>query len=136
MVFTTLIGSRKRIPKAQRYLIDWDSKSRSKLQFKVKKYLSRYWKHDMVFEEFPVAGTKMTLDFYNASHKIAIEVQGAQHLKYTPHFHGSSKSTFLSQMRRDNDKSKFCELNSIVLVEVYPDDKLCKDLFKSFGVIL
>ena len=78
----------------------------------------------------------MTLDFYNASKKVAVEVQGAQHLKYTPHFHGPSKSTFLSQMRRDNDKSKFCKLNSITLVEVYPDDKLSQELFKSFGVIL
>jgi len=136
MVFTTLIGSRKRVSKARRYLIDWNAESRSKLQFRAKEYLKPFWSQDIVFEEFPVAGTKMTLDFYNASKKVAVEVQGAQHLKYTPHFHGSSKSTFLSQMRRDNDKSKFCKLNSITLVEVYPDDKLSQELFKSFGVIL
>jgi hypothetical protein len=90
----------------------------------------------VVFEEFPVAGTKMTLDFYNASQKIAVEVQGGQHLKYTPYFHGKAKSNFLGQIRRDNDKQKFCELNNISLVEVYPDDKLSADLFKTFGVIL
>ena len=83
-----------------------------------------------------MAGTRLTFDFYNANKKIAIEVQGSQHLKYTPHFHGKSKSNFLGQIRRDNEKQKFCSLNSINLVEVYPKDKLSLELFKSFGVTL
>ena len=33
-------------------------------------------------------------------------------------------------------KQKFCELNGIKLVEIYPEDKLSKELFKSFNVIL
>ena len=136
MVFKTLVGSQKRLSKPRRYLIKWDSKSRSKIQFKVKKFLKTYWLLDVVFEEFPVAGTKMTLDFYNATHKIAVEVQGGQHLKYTPYFHGKSKSNFLGQIRRDTEKQKFCELNSITLVEIYPDDQLSETLFKTFGVTL
>jgi hypothetical protein len=78
----------------------------------------------------------MSFDFYNSNKNIAIEVQGGQHLKYTPFFHGKSKSTFLSQIRRDNDKQKFCELNNIKLVEIYPKDVLSEDLFKSFGIVL
>ena len=78
----------------------------------------------------------MRFDFYNSNQNIAVEVQGGQHLKYTPFFHGKSKSTFLSQIRRDNDKQNFCELNNIKLVEIYPNDKLSADLFKSFSVIL
>jgi len=136
MVFKTLVGSQKRLSKPKRYLINWRTKSRSKIQFSVKKFLKPYWAHDVVFEEFPVAGTKMTLDFYNATQKIAVEVQGGQHLKYTPYFHGESKSNFLGQIRRDHEKQKFCELNSIKLVEVYPDDKLSTALFKTFGVVL
>jgi hypothetical protein len=136
MVFKTLVGSQKRLSKPRRYLIKWDAKSRSKIQLEVKKFLKTYWLFDVVFEEFPVAGTKMTLDFYNATHKIAVEVQGGQHLKYTPYFHGKSKSNFLGQIRRDTEKQKFCELNSITLVEIYPDDKLSKTLFKTFGVTL
>ena len=136
MVFKTLVGSQKRISKPKRYLIDWNSQSRSKIQFKVKQFLQLYWDLDVVFEEFPVAGTRMTLDFYNATHKIAVEVQGGQHLKYTPYFHGKAKSNFLGQIRRDNEKQKFCELNSIPLVEVYPDDELSPELFKTFGVTL
>tara|TARA_R110002051_G_scaffold53057_1_gene100307 strand:- start:9 stop:419 length:411 start_codon:yes stop_codon:yes gene_type:complete len=136
MIFNTLVGSKKRVSKPKRYLIDWRASSRSKLQLNTKTFLEPYWALDVVFEEFPVAGTRMTLDFYNASQKIAVEVQGGQHLKYTPYFHGKSKSSFLGQIRRDNDKEKFCALNNIRLVEVYPDDKLSVTLFKTFGVVL
>jgi len=136
MVFTTLIGSRKRISRPQRYSIDWGASSRSKLQFGVKSFLKTYWGHDVVFEEFPLAGSRLTFDFFNANSKIAVEVQGNQHLKYTPFFHGKSKSNFLGQIRRDNDKKKFCDLNKIKFVEIYPDDELSPALFKSFGVIL
>ena len=136
MIFITPNGVKKRVSKASRYSISWDGKSRSKLQFGVKQFLLPYWSADVVFEEFPVAGTRLTLDFYNANKNIAVEVQGAQHLKYTPHFHGSSKSTFLGQIRRDNTKQEFCKINNVTLVEVYPKDILNEDLFKSFGVIL
>lgn len=136
MIFKTLVGSTKRVKKPKSYLIKWGGSSRSKLQYSVKEFIKPYWDMDIVFEEFPIAGTKMSFDFYNSNKNIAIEVQGGQHLKYTPFFHGKSKSTFLGQIRRDNDKQKFCELNNIKLVEIYPDDKLSLDLFKSFGVVL
>ena len=136
MIFKTLIGSTKRVKKPKNYMVKWDRPSRSKMQFGVKEFVKTYWFNDVVFEEFPIVGTRMSLDLYNANKNIAIEVQGAQHLKYTPFFHGKSKTTFLSQIRRDNDKEEFCKLNDIKLVEVYPEDKLSVDLFKSFGVIL
>ena len=81
MVFKTITGVTKRVSKANRYSIKWKEKSRSKLQFGVKQFLLPYWSSDVVFEEFPVAGTRLTLDFYNANKKVAIEVQGAQPLK-------------------------------------------------------
>jgi hypothetical protein len=117
-------------------MVKWTKQSRSKMQFNVKQFIKTYWFNDVVFEEFPIVGTRMSLDLYNANKNIAIEVQGAQHLKYTPFFHGKSKSTFLSQIRRDNDKQEFCKLNEIKLVEIYPDDIVSTDLFKSFGVTL
>ena len=136
MIFKTLVGSTKRVKKPKNYMVKWDKPSRSKMQFGVKEFVKTYWFNDVVFEEFPIVGTRMSLDLYNANKNIAIEVQGAQHLKYTPFFHGKSKTTFLSQIRRDNDKQEFCKLNDIKLVEVYPEDKLSVDLFKTFGVIL
>ena len=136
MIFKTLLGSTKRVKKPKNYMVEWDKPSRSKMQFEVKKFIKNYWFNDIVFEEFPIVGTRMSLDLYNGNKNIAIEVQGAQHLKYTPFFHGKSKTTFLSQIRRDNDKQEFCKLNKIKLVEVYPKDELSVDLFKTFGVIL
>lgn len=136
MIFKTLIGSTKRVKKPKNYMVKWDKPSRSKMQFEVKKFIKNYWFNDIVFEEFPIVGTRMSLDLYNGNKNIAIEVQGEQHLKYTPFFHGKSKTTFLSQIRRDNDKQEFCKLNKIKLVEVYPKDELSVDLFKTFGVIL
>lgn len=136
MIFKTLVGSTKRVKKPKNYMVKWKKPSRSKMQFGVKEFVKNYWFNDVVFEEFPIVGTRMSLDLYNANKNIAIEVQGAQHLKYTPFFHGKSKTTFLSQIRRDNDKQEFCKLNDIKLVEIYPEDKLSVDLFKTFGVIL
>lgn len=47
--------------------IKWRGKSRSKLQLTVKNFLEPYWKNHIVFEEFPVYGTRMSVDFLNAT---------------------------------------------------------------------
>ena len=136
MKFLTLAGRERRISKPKKYLIKWRGKSKSKRQRAVKNFLKKYWDTQIVFEEFPVAGTRMTLDFYNANKKIAIEVQGAQHTKYVPFFHGSNKINYLAQLKRDQDKYKFCKLNNIKLIEIYPEDKIGVTFFKSCGAIL
>jgi len=130
MLFKTLNGALKRLAKPHRYRIDWDAPSRSKIQYQVKKILEDFWGKHVVFEEFPVAGTKMSLDFYNANKKIAVEVQGKQHFKYVPHFHGKNKINFISQLRRDNQKKEFCEMNNIKLVEIYEGDEISKKSIK------
>ena len=48
-----------------KFLIDWDSKSRSKLQFKAKQFFKSIWEKQIVYEEFPVFGSKMKVDFLN-----------------------------------------------------------------------
>jgi hypothetical protein len=135
MKFKTLTGSEKRISKARTYLIDWDKESRSKIQFKTKQFLKKYWESHVIFEEFPVAGTRLKFDFYNANKKIAVEVHGAQHTKYVPFFHGR-KSNFVRQIRRDQQKIDFCELNGIILVELFDGDKLTRKTFEKCGVHL
>ena len=136
MRFKTLTGAERTVKKARSYLIDWDGQSRSKIQFQAKQFLKKHWSNHIVFEEFPVAGTKLSLDFYNANKKIAVEVQGKQHTKYVPFFHGSNKINYLNQLKRDRDKLKFCDINNIQLVEIYDGDKLNKSLFSNFGVNL
>jgi len=134
--FKTLTGSTRKIIGVTKYAIDWGAGSRSKFQKSVKDFLREYWSRHVVFEEFPIAGTRMTLDFYNANEKIAIEVQGGQHTKYVPFFHGNYKNNYLMQLKRDHQKHDFCELNDIKLVEIYEKDKLSKDFFKKLDISL
>ena len=135
MKFKTINGSVAELKNAKRYLIKWKGKSRSKFQLHVKEFLFPYWKNDIVFEEFKLVGTRLSFDFYNANKKIAVEVQGGQHTKYVEFFHGN-RFQYLQQLKRDEKKLQFCEVNGITLVEIYPKDKICEELFSSFGVIL
>lgn len=119
-----------------KYLIKWKKKSRSIFQREVKFFLEPFWKNHVVYEEFPVIGTKMTLDIVNLSARIAIEVQGEQHLKYNKFFHGENHSNWYNQLQRDVDKKKWCELNNIRLIEIYPKDMpLTKKFLEDLEII-
>lgn len=135
MKFKTLDGKDRTLRNAKSYIIDWDGKSKSKFQFDVKKFLKKYWSGDVVFEELKVVGTRLSLDFFNATKKIAVEVQGHQHFTYVKFFHGN-RVNYLNQIKRDFKKLEFCELNDINLIEIYPKDELTKSLFERFGVNL
>ena len=118
-----------------KYLIKWNSKCRSKIQKKVKDLLYKHWSSDVVFEEFPVLGSRMTIDFYNANKNIAIEVDGNQHYKYNKFFHANSRQKFLDQLKRDEKKETFCEMNSITLVRIIESDKIDDDLLINLKII-
>ena len=124
MQFKTLQGATKRLTKSHKYRINWSGPSRSKLQYRVKKSLEQIWANNIVLEEMLVVGTKLSLDFYNANKKIAIEVQGRQHNEYVPHFHKGNKINFISQLRRDHQKKEFCDINGITLIELYEQDDI------------
>ena len=55
-------------------------------------------------------------------------MQGAQHLQFVKHFH-KTRGNFVRQIRRDDKKMDFCEINNIKLLQIYPDDKLCEEYF-------
>jgi len=135
MKFKTLDGKDRTLRNAKSYIINWDGKSRSKFQFDVKQFLKKYWVGDVVFEELRVVGTRLSLDFFNATKKIAIEVQGSQHFSYVKFFHGN-RINYLNQIKRDYKKIEFCELNHIKFAEIYPKDQLSKDLFQRFDINL
>ncbi len=104
-------------------IIDWDGKSRSILQRTVKEILREIWGIDIVYEEFPVFGSRYSLDFYNASKCIALEVQGKQHTQYNKFFHGKNPLNFGEQLKRDDKKRHFCEINDIRLIEIFEEDR-------------
>lgn len=117
-----------------RYRIDWGGKSASKFQKSVKDWLYNYWYGDIVFEEFPQAGTRNRYDFFNASKNIIVEAHGQQHTKYVPFFHGSRASGQINQLVRDRDKERFAELNGIRLIEVFHDDILDQQLAERLNI--
>jgi len=106
-----------------KYLINWD-RAVSKPQKAVKDFLYPFWKnHPAVCEEFLIPGSLLRIDLLNFHKRIAIEVSPeATHRKYNPHFHRGSRWNFLSTVKRDLDKQKWCEQNNIMFIEIYDDD--------------
>ena len=101
-----------------KFLIDWDKKSRSKVQFAVKSFLFPFWKAHVVYEEFPVFGSRMKVDIMNFTKKIAIEVQGAQHNNFNAFFHKNSRANYLESIKRDVKKAEWLERNAFHLIEI------------------
>ena len=122
-----------------KYLINWDKKSRSKIQFQVKQFLRDYWSNQIVYEEFPVYGSRMTVDILNATKKIAIEVQGKQHTEFNKFFHNNSRADYLNGIKRDLLKADWLVRNNFTLIEINEDEvnSLTKSFFeKNFQVKL
>jgi len=107
--------------KVSKYLIDWDKKSKSKLQFRAKQLLKPYWENHVVYEEFPVYGSLMRVDFLNATKKVAVEVNGRQHTSFVSYFH-KSRSDYLKSIKRDHEKSEWLEKNGYKLIEMEEKD--------------
>lgn len=135
MNFISLSGKLRPLKNINRYMIDWEKPSRSKFQTNVKNFLKKYWFQNVVFEEMPIVGTRMSLDLYNANKKIAIEVQGRQHQSFVKHFHGNLLN-FKYQLDRDQKKESFCSRNDITLVTIFDKDVISTKLFEEQGVIL
>ena len=113
-----------------KYLIDWGKKSRSKIQFKTKQFLKEYWENHIVYEEFPVYGTRLKVDILNATIKVAVEVNGPQHSSFNKFFHGNSRAKYLASIKRDWEKAKWLEKNGYKLIELEESD--LEDLSKKY----
>ena len=131
------IQGRLQARKVSKYLIKWNKKSRSKIQFKTKQFLEKYWKNHIVYEEFPVYGTRMKVDIVNATKKIAIEVQGRQHKEFNKFFH-KTRGNYLESIKRDHLKRQWLEKNNFKLIEIEEEEvnKLSKIFFKKLGIDL
>jgi len=139
MEFLSLSNKKKRCKNARNYLTDWKADSRSKFQTEVKKFLRGYWQHNIVFEEFPIVGTRLTLDFYNANKKIAIEVSPDEyHVNFNPWLH-KNRQNFLNKVKSDDSKREWCIRNNIKLVELFNENigNLSVDFFlKEYNISL
>lgn len=120
MFLYTLKGKRIK-KKINQYAINWSRDSKSKLQFRAKQLLKPHWFSHLVYEEFPVYGTRQRVDFINFSINVAIEVNGDQHDKFVPHFHKNEQG-FIKSLRLDREKREWLELNGIELIEIMESD--------------
>jgi very-short-patch-repair endonuclease len=124
------INGRAQNKSVSKYRINWNEKSRSKLQKKVKDFLKPYWLAHIVYEEFPVYGTRLKVDILNATIKVAIEVQGPQHNAFHKFFHSNSRAKYLESIKRDFQKREWLEKNNFTLIELEGED--IKNLSKKF----
>lgn len=117
----------------EKYRIDWDAKCRSNIQFVTKQFLKAYWSTHVVYEEFPVFGTRLKVDLINFTKKVAVEVQGSQHNEYNPFFHNNRLYNFGQSIKRDTQKQEWLERNNIRLLEIHEDEikGLSKEFFKA-----
>ena len=126
------INGRLKKRSVSQYLINWDGKSRSKIQFNTKQFLKPHWRASIVYEEFPVYGSLMKVDILNVSRKIAVEVNGKQHDKFNKFFHANSRVKFLESIKRDMVKREWLEKNGFLVIEIEEDE--VKDLNEEFFI--
>ena len=105
-----------------KYKIDWDGSSASNLQFNAKQFFKFYWQNHVVYEEFPVYGTRLRVDIINFTKKIAVEVHGQQHFQFNKFFHNNSRAKYLDSIKRDWEKTEWLELNKVKLIELEEKD--------------
>lgn len=116
----------------KKYLIDWNAPSRSKEQTIVKEFLKTVWAGDIVYEELSIPGSKLRVDFINATKKIALEHQGkGAHDVFNKFFHNNSRAKYLASIKRDVKKMQLLEANGFTFLETYTEDldKLSKEFF-------
>lgn len=130
MKFKTLTGKLKDVSISDTK-IDWEGDSLSIFQETVKDFFYPFWKNDIVCEEFRIPATRMSIDILNVTKRMAVEVQGAQHSQYNE-FMSGSRAGYLSQLKRDESKRKWCDINQLILIEIHPKDlPLTKDFIES-----
>lgn len=99
-----------------------DDSSRSNLHIKARKIIQDVFPFDRFYEDVSLPGSSqkgknsiLFGDFYIPVRSIMIEVNGAQHDKYTSFFH-KNKLEFARAKTRDKIKKQWCDLNNITLI--------------------
>ncbi len=101
----------------QRYPQKSSESCRSQGQYHLGQQLRNLYKSAAILEEFQIPGSKLSLDFYVPSFRVAFEFQGEQHDQFNAFFH-KDKNDFVKQSQRDQNKKDWCRLNSIKLIEI------------------
>jgi hypothetical protein len=102
-----------------------DDRTRSAGHRAARAMLATLYPHDRVFEEVFLPGARwpLYLDLFVPTllTPLAVEVQGAQHRRFSPFLHGTEEK-FREQRKRDAGKRQYCERNGWRFVTL-DDDK-------------
>ena len=107
--------------------------STSKLQKAVSNTLSIYLGEYIIRENvrpdwlITEQGERLELDFFIEELRVAIEVQGEQHVRFVPFFH-ADYSDFEKQKRYDSWKQEQCKFKEITLYEIYSSNEILKTI--------
>ena len=105
------------------------SRPRSQYHIKARNLLRKIYPRDKILEEVSLPGSKtsrrksiLRADLFIPNRSLIVEVHGEQHFKYNSHFF-KDKMSFYKAQARDRDKSEWCVLNNIKLIELkYNED--------------
>ena len=95
--------------------------SKSKGQQRLGDELEQLFPNVKILEEVPCFGTRLKIDFFMPSVKIAFEFDGRQHEEFNEFFHGN-KLQFAKSQLNDMKKHHWCEINKIILIRIKEDD--------------
>jgi len=114
-----------------------DDQVKSGLHTKALHLLKNAFPTQLILEEIRIPGSKMRLDIYLPTERLAIEVQGRQHYEMT-NFFFSDRLSFLRARERDNQKARWCFQHKIqILVLCYKEEKqwenIIGDLCNGYG---
>jgi len=89
-----------------------ERKTRSEIQDYAVKLVQSLYPTRLVLEEVKIPGGRLFIDIYVPGEKLAIEVHGIQHFKYSKFFHRSIPK-FIEAKKRDKQKEEWCKKNNI-----------------------
>lgn len=85
--------------------------------------------HEIIYRHRPKWLNRMELDVFIPSLNLGFEYQGLQHFQPIDFFGG--EQTFIEQVKRDKLKKELCLENEVLLIEVFYDEELSKELIKN-----
>lgn len=92
--------------------------SKSIIQYECGQLIKQKFPLEVILEEVNIPGLNLKIDFLLPKKRLAFEIQGAQHDKFSKFFHGSLEG-FKASRERDHLKKQWCAANNIELHYVY-----------------
>lgn len=105
---------------------NFNEDSRSKLQLLTRQKLIERYPHEVIYEDFTIPSSRLSVDFLLYRAKIVIEVDGKQHSQFSAYHHGDrvSDKKYAGQRKNDRLKSYWCKINNFRLIRIESEKDL------------